>query len=310
MIEILKNNNKIIINTDLDGIISGLILQDQLGCNIVGFSNSADKVWFDDQKIKTIHDAVYIDMYIANPKCKCIDQHIVAANQNHLSVITQNRNKINPNLLNHRCHVPYEIYYKKYPFGTVHFIIALLDSTGRNFDIVKGVEDINIYDLILRADDTLKTTLNSPYKDNAKEWWKWLITLSKNGRNIRGLIEYLGKQSRDEISILNKKKEIEEELKKEYKCDTPDGGMHNVLDKEQLTKKELQEYIDYIAKLLKVDSIKLASTYNFKKGKVKRIKLTEQQTQELITTNKIDGEYLFSYAFVNTKNNSFSYTIM
>ena len=50
MIEKLKQNNKIIINSDIDGVISGLLLTNFCNCEVVGFSNSADGVWLDTSK--------------------------------------------------------------------------------------------------------------------------------------------------------------------------------------------------------------------------------------------------------------------
>ena len=90
MIELLKLNKKIIINSDIDGVLSGLLLHNFLDCEIVGFSNSDNTVWIDKSKVNTIYDAVYIDMFVSNPIVKCIDQHIVSVNSNHHNSIFQN----------------------------------------------------------------------------------------------------------------------------------------------------------------------------------------------------------------------------
>ena len=42
MIDMLKKNNKIIVNTDIDGVLSAFILCKYCGCEIVGYSNSED----------------------------------------------------------------------------------------------------------------------------------------------------------------------------------------------------------------------------------------------------------------------------
>ena len=51
MFDQLQNQN-VIINTDIDGILSGLILHNFLNCEIVGFSNSWDTVWYNKNKVK------------------------------------------------------------------------------------------------------------------------------------------------------------------------------------------------------------------------------------------------------------------
>ena len=43
--ELFSNNKNIIINTDIDGFLSGMILQKYYGCKIVGFSNSRETIW-------------------------------------------------------------------------------------------------------------------------------------------------------------------------------------------------------------------------------------------------------------------------
>ena len=52
--ELFAENKNIIINTDIDGILSGALLVKYLGCNIVGFTNSKDAVWLADD-----HDDLY-----------------------------------------------------------------------------------------------------------------------------------------------------------------------------------------------------------------------------------------------------------
>jgi len=60
MISKLKINNKEIINTNIDGIISGL-LSNFCVCEVVDFSNSSDKVWLDVSKCSSIYGGVYVE---------------------------------------------------------------------------------------------------------------------------------------------------------------------------------------------------------------------------------------------------------
>ena len=48
------NGPKAIINTDLDGLISGLILKKFLNCHVIGFSTSTEKFWVIDQFINKL----------------------------------------------------------------------------------------------------------------------------------------------------------------------------------------------------------------------------------------------------------------
>ena len=49
-------------------------------------------------KVNNINNAVYIDMYVADPEVVCIDQHVICANQEHHHKITKNSNKFNPKI--------------------------------------------------------------------------------------------------------------------------------------------------------------------------------------------------------------------
>ena len=95
--ELIERNPKLIINNDIDGILSGMIMQHYYGCEIVGFSNSRDRVWVTPE-VDSIMDPIYIDMYINDPGVICIDQHVVADTQTRLDTILNYGTKFNPNL--------------------------------------------------------------------------------------------------------------------------------------------------------------------------------------------------------------------
>jgi len=189
MLEKFKNK-PILINSDLDGITSGLLLQKHLNCTVVGFTNSAETVWI-QKDFTDFKNTCFVDMFVANPDTICIDQHIVSVNETHHNVLKTNSNKINPNLINPHFHLPNKSYKLKYPFGTVHFIIALLEKDGvdlSDLDLKKSIKNLQLIDFVLRADDTMKTTIDSRYIDNAKDWWKWLVSLSNNGKTTLKII--------------------------------------------------------------------------------------------------------------------------
>ena len=53
----------IVINTDIDGFLSGMILQKYYGCRVVGFSNSSESIWLCPE-IKSIYEPIYIDIFV------------------------------------------------------------------------------------------------------------------------------------------------------------------------------------------------------------------------------------------------------
>mgnify|MGYP000504192071 CR=1 FL=1 len=312
MITKLKLNNKIIINTDIDGIISGLLLSNFCDCIVVGFSNSLDKVWLDISKCSSIFDGVYVDMYVPNETTITIDQHIIAVNDKHFKMISQNRNKINPNIYNPRFFLPIDSYKRKYPFGTCHFIIATLlresiDVSKINFFNLS--DKIFFIDYFLRADDAMISSLSN-YKENAKEWWEWLSIYSNKSKTIESIKNYLYSKNID--LAMEIKKSISNKLLNTFYCDRQDGGITNIIDDKGTIKQNVKEYIHFISSLSNLNCFDINLSLKEFKGLNKRTCLTEYQREELIQNNSVNGEKVFSYAFVKTAKygENFSYTVM
>jgi len=312
LIDKLKLNNKIIINSDIDGIISGLLLSNFCNCEVVGFSNSSDRIWLDTSKCNSIFDGIYIDMYVPNESTITIDQHIIAINKEHLELIKGNSNKINPNIYNQRFLIPTNSYIKKYPFGTCHFIISMLSKQGVNFSSISfknRKSDLMFIDFLLRADDAMNTSLNS-YKINAKEWWNWLYEFSCKSEIIKNITSYLYSITIEDA--YNIKKQITNKLLNQFKCDRYDGGITQIINENGTLKNNVIEYIRFISDLGNLKCFDLNFPLKEFKGTSIRTQLSESQKKELIFNNTVNGKKIFSYAFVKTVNKAdyFSYTLM
>ena len=308
MLDVLKKNSKIIANTDLDGIFSALILHNFLNCEIAGFCNSAETVWIDMNKIDSVYNAAYIDMFVSQKNVICIDQHIIAIDEEHCRNISSLGTKFNPNLDNPRFHLPSSSYYLKYPFGTVHYIIANLEKNGMSIDLHLENQiqpDLSFMDLLLRADDTMQTTVDSNYSSNAKEWWNWLKTYSNNGKTVRKFCDYL--YSLDAADVAKKKNAITSLLKGTYCCDSPDGGFKNICDTSGFLHDKVTRYIRYLSSISGLNAFDLNMKLVAKTGKAKRISLSASQLEHIrnMTSN------VFSYAFVRSaeRDENFSYTV-
>ena len=102
---------------------------------------------------------IYLDMFVSDPDVPSIDQHIVAVDQEHLEQLKNNPLKINPNL--ERDRMLTNDYYHKYPFGTLHYLIARMCREGidvRLPDLNKALikyPDITLGKLLLRPDDAM-----------------------------------------------------------------------------------------------------------------------------------------------------------
>ena len=178
--EIFQKDRKCVINTDLDGLISGMLLQEFLNWEIVGFSSCCgkpdDNLWLKDKNIH-LKDLVFVDLPVALKNISTIDQHFVAFEKDSIERYNNCGNKINPNIMRLRFFKNND-YTKKYPFGTAHFILASLEKlnllpTDFKIDFYKNLGGFDLGDLFFRADRVIGNTFL--YTPNCFDWCDWMI---------------------------------------------------------------------------------------------------------------------------------------
>ncbi len=307
--ELFEKNKNIIINTDIDGFLCGMILQKYYGCKVVGFSNSRDTIWVSPE-INDIYSPIYIDIFVNNPNVICIDQHIIAFNKQHHNKLVGYGTKINPNLDRERTFVGdiQSDYFHKYPFGTVHYIIALMAKEGIEVelpDLYKNYNvknfNINAGHIILRADDALFSTLGT-YRENALDWWQYLN--QSNSKAIKDLTNFI------DLCDINKNKEYKENIASFFKlldCDGIDGAFNTITDTNGYILEKVVKYIRIISKIMGME-LTIPEYYYTYKGVYKIDKRNKISNMDDI----LKSESLYSYAFIFgpfSKNSNFSYTI-
>lgn len=313
--EIFSKNKNIVINSDIDGMLSGMILQKYFGCKVVGFSNSWDCVWIEPTYEQATDDAlnspVYIDLYVTNPKVICIEQHIIGYDDAHNKRISDLNTKINPNIMRIGRTFSGD-YFHKYPFGTVHFLIALMEKEGIHVELPllhsvttsKAFDyDLTVGDIILRADDALFSSLGK-YKANTEEWWPWLLKLSGNAKSISNMISYI--TLADPSQNFKVKDRTGYYFTREFKCSGIDGAFKNITDTNGNLLPNVLEYRDEICKMMKM-SLDLPLKYNIHKGAASTKKYIGNGA-DLEFNNNQD---LYSYAFIfgpRSPKHNFSYT--
>ena len=314
--ELFSNNRNIIINTDIDGFLCGEILRYYYGCKIVGFSNSKKEIWVTPE-VKSIYDPIYIDLYVARPDVVCIEQHIIAKDKAHHMKIEGVGTKINPNVERGRTFLGNHIgdYYHKYPFGTVHYLIALMAREGIHVELPSLTDKVyndgidlgtDIGQIILRADDALYSTL-SAYADKAQDWWEYL----DGGHNypaIKKLRQYIS--TCDRAKAKEYKEKIGDIFKNKLNCDGADGAFTYILDRNGSLQPRVQKLWEVICKALKFDNgnvTPLPQNLILHEGKfLKTVFRPDHEMQVL------GAENLYSYAFIygpRSKYPNFSYTL-
>lgn len=314
--ELFERNKNIVINTDIDGFLSGMILQKYYGCRVVGFSDSRDKVWLIPE-VNDIDSPIYIDLYVARRNVICIEQHIVSYDRAHHKEIKSYNTKINPNLDRNRTFVGDmdNDYYHKYPFGTVHYIIALMAQEGITVelpDLAKDYSTSKFGDtsvkisstaghVILRADDALYSTL-SPYRDNALDWWAWLDPEHKYPA-IEKLRQFI---SSCDISRAREYKDRVGAFFLNLGCEGADGAFKNVTDENGHILPKVLNYRDVIGQMVGM-TLDIPAQYSIHKGKY-----VVQFCRPGYDMQILSADNLYSYAFIfgpRPKYPNFSFTI-
>lgn len=314
--ELFEKNKNIVINTDIDGFLCGMILQKYYGCRVVGFSNSRETVWLIPE-IEDINKPIYIDLYVANPTVTCIEQHIIAYDKDHHNEICSFGTKINPNLDRKRTFVGdmESDYYHKYPFGTVHYLIALMAKEGIHVelpDLTKVYQisepgnpgkkpGTNAGHIILRADDALYSTL-SQYRDNALDWWAWL----DRNREIPAIDALRNFIDDCDCSEARGYKDNMTAFFMALGCDDIDGAFNTVTDTGGQLLSKVAFYKDVICEIMGME-LNLPQSYKIHKGEYAAKKVRSNSNIDFLHT-----ENLYSYAFIfgpNSKRDNFRYTI-
>ena len=337
--ELFQQNPNIIINTDIDGILSGIILCKYCNCKIVGFTNSKDKVWLADG-YDDLYQNIYIDMFVTDDRAICIDQHVVAINDEHMQSIRGLGNKYSPqsdDSSNLRTFTSWG-FKNKYPFGTFQYLIAQLESEGIKItlpDLNMSIphSEIKLGDLLHRPDDAMKTSLYA-YKPNADNWWNWLENKAPNGC-IKVLKTYLDKLGDAADAIIfnqdgkrrgwggceEQRRKLVEEIKTKTKkyfsdqfgCKTSDGGFKNITDEDNNILPNIERYIKTVSSLLDFGEITIPRHYNVHQGQAHRTRWIPLFEGEFLRDYTICGRRVFSYALIygpdNDGQTNFSFTV-
>ena len=329
--ELFEQNRNIIINTDIDGILCGAILVKHLNCNIVGFTNSKDRVWLADD-YDDLYSHVYVDMFVTDDRAICVDQHVVAVNASHQKKIVDSQTKYSPQIDGNRIFTDSD-FVNKYPFGTVQYLIAQLESEGVPVSLpsmtsIVPDSSIRFGDLVQRADDAMKTTLCA-YQRNAANWWRWLLEKSGNAPVTTELYTYLEsiKQSVAQEGEQNGNGSFADRLKgrveaiksdtkkyfaENFSCRTGDGGFKDIVDENDNILDCFAHYVRTIGSLVGCN-ISLPSHYRVHRGVYCRTRWIDIFEDDFLKDYTICGHKVFSYAFIYGRSNdsttNFSFTV-
>lgn len=310
--DLLKPGQDCIINTDIDGILTALILQEVLGWIVVGLCDSKDTVWIAADGKADPAKAVFLDIFVARPSIRCIDQHIVAQDAAHAVRLAAIPTKLNPNL--HRIRYASRdgkdprSYAWKYPFGSVHFIIACLEALGHKVPlpppaaVARGVDPL---DLILRADDAARSTAER-YVENAADWWGWLRgfggpTTAALADRALSLTPETAQAAYDRLGDLFRKK---------FGCHTNDGNFSRRLKKNGGSLDSIaEEYLEKVAGWLGRPVLDLPTAFAALHGSFETAPTYETEAVAGFLVREDMFSYAFTYCMGPLSARGFSYTL-
>ena len=162
---IVEKDQYAILSPDTDGFLCGLFMSNYLNWKIVGFY---DGKILKIKKDTSSKNCVFLDMEILRKNIRSIGHHINIHNINEPPPNYDEimKNCINPNYIRRfdRIHN----FSQKYPLGTIHFLIFIIDNI--NFNTSK-IEDEGLGTLFF-ADGIWKILFK--YTDNFLEWFNFL----------------------------------------------------------------------------------------------------------------------------------------
>lgn len=248
---------------------------------------------------------IFVDMYVCMEGVRSIDQHIVATDHAHAQKLLYNATQLNPNLLWARTAEvgPNNLehgFARKYPFGTVHFLMACLESLAHEIPTkeIREHHGVTPFDVLLRADDAANTT-SVAYKDNALTWWDYLIELG--GDTTEKLAAYAYSPDRDFRQIIQIKEKIENNfrtfLPKVNNISAGGGFGRHLFEKSKGTIDDsIQKLVEFICSAGPFDVPLMVPDRLFAFLLEGKSVTTYDKTA---ITEALNDEYIFSYAFTN-----------
>lgn len=161
-------DGKMVVGSDIDALLSAAFLHHELGWEVSGFYTGFKKVYYTDKD--AIKDAVWIDLDINHQDLRSIGHHIVRTESD--DELAGLRGSLN---LNEVRGVGLDSFTRKYPLGTIHFLLWLY-----------GVDELTPLQkaFLLSADSTWINAQH--YRKNVTDWIKnclpspWLIDAVKD----------------------------------------------------------------------------------------------------------------------------------
>ena len=168
---IQETGRKMVVGTDLDAMLSALLLSQYNNWDIIGFYDFTTIYYEKDQSIETLRQSVWVDLDVYRSEIASIGHHILTLEPNQ--VLNGHVNSLNPNLIRN---TSYRNFSKKYPLGTIHFLAWLLG--------IDLPDDSNGKYLFWLPDSSWINAQSHRFRENVSEWLTECIPLPMLSRTF------------------------------------------------------------------------------------------------------------------------------
>lgn len=305
--QIFVTDRKCIVNADIDGIIAGMFLQHFLNWKVVGYSSCCgtqnDELWLEDQN-ENLEECVFVDLPVIISNYSVVDQHFVLFDEESLKQYNNHGNKVNPNVMRKRVFINADgrcEYTSKYPFGTSHFVLAVLENLklideDYLFDFKKRIGSFDLADLLLRADRVIGNT--DKYTTNCINWADWMFELG--GCNTENLFAIVKNEYKKRVTS---ETQVEKALLS-YGCKGADGDCSNLFKSKDYDK--LSKYFNFLSNSFSFKPLPVYQVFDY--GKLKGKRATINYGDATAAKSESTKSNIFSYAFVSMRTFSLTYS--
>lgn len=290
-------NRKCIVNADIDGIIAGMLLQNFLNWKVVGYSSCCgkpdDELWLYNSN-ERLNECIFVDLPVSKKDFSVIDQHFVSINKSEIHRYLSERNKVNPNVMRGKNFENKE-YTSKYPFGTAHFVLAILENLGYipdtyRINFLKKIRNFDLADLVLRADRVIGNT--NSYTPNCIDWAYWIKNLG--GVNTETLFNVV---INEHFVRSSSEKNVETALLS-FGCKGIDGDCSNLFRIKDYGK--ISEYFCFLSSCLDMPSLPVFTVHEFSMLTGYRVFIDYNTNLDILQVD-CNMDNVFSYAFVTMR---------
>lgn len=159
-------DHPMVCSLDLDGLVSAMLMESLLGWRLVGFYD-AQRLWVRSDVDIFSGEVVFLDHDIYRESIPSVGHHMLQWQKD--IPLPGHQRSLNPNLLRG---ITAEEFGRKYPFGTLHLLLACHSAWHPEWRETKLRLPREFLPVLLNVDSAMQSAFT--YLRNAKEWLEWL----------------------------------------------------------------------------------------------------------------------------------------